>query len=97
MTVKSLSEEAKTEIARRYTTGPYTVSELVYAYNRSRRTIIRVLEEQGFTHVTIPRKAKEAPLPAPVPVYEPEETQSPWWNRMNALVKNFANVLGRFA
>lgn len=47
MTVKCLSEGAKHHIASSFSYHVYTINQLAIMYGRSRRTIIRVLEEQG--------------------------------------------------
>jgi hypothetical protein len=73
MTVKSLSPVQKAEIAVSYSYGKYTVNELATIYDRSSRTIIRALEEQGIKDVVKKRKPK-------VPVTIP--TKTPWWKRV---------------
>jgi hypothetical protein len=47
MTVKCLSEAAKQNIAAGFSLHIYTINQLANMYVRSRRTIIRVLEEKG--------------------------------------------------
>ena len=73
MTVKSLTDTEKTAIAVYWTGRQFTVTELAKLYNRSRRTIIRALEEYGYNPVT-PRKK---PLPI---VVAPDTT--PWYKNL---------------
>jgi hypothetical protein len=75
MTVKSLTDIEKAQIDDLYTQGVYTIPELALIYNRSRRTVIRALEEQGAYTIK-----KRAPKPKPVPVVIP--TKTPWWKRV---------------
>ena len=80
MTVRSLTDVQKAQVDALYTQGVYTIPELAIIYQRSRRTIIRTLNEQGA--YTIKRRA---PKPKPVPVVIP--TKTPWWKRLFANMK----------
>ena len=75
MTVRSLNETQKGQIADLYFAGHYTVPELAALYERSSRTINRALEEKGCSPVK-----HRKPKPAPVPVVIP--TKTPWWKRI---------------
>jgi hypothetical protein len=80
MTVKSLTYRQKQDIADAFIFKRQTIDELVVKYERSRRTIIRVLDETGCQTGlrTRTRKPKPAPVPTP-PVAIP--TKTPWWKR----------------
>lgn len=51
MTVKCLTEQQKNSLVCEYLDGLFTVKELGELYNRSPRTIYRVLNEKGFSPV----------------------------------------------
>ena len=81
MTVKSLSATAKRNIANDFKNGTFTIDALAVWYFSSRRTIMRVLEEQGCAPVVKKRnrKPKEVP-PVQIPVVIP--TKTPWWKKI---------------
>ncbi len=65
MPVKCLNATEKADIGNKYLFFGNTVSSLSYEYKRSRRTIIRVLEERGITppvrrHPKESKKAEQA-------------------------------------
>jgi hypothetical protein len=62
MPVKCLNATEKADIGNKYLFFGNTVSSLSYEYKRSRRTIIRVLEERGITHTRsrIPKEINKA-------------------------------------
>lgn len=66
MTVKSLTPEQKEAIGGSFSRKEFSLPELATLYNRSRRTIVRTLEEQGFTEVVKARKKKPVHVPLPV-------------------------------
>lgn len=61
MTVKSLSPTAKDQITNLFLQKAMTLTQLAHFYDRSRRTIIRALEERGVDPGVKTRK-KRAPV-----------------------------------
>ena len=82
MTVKSLTDLQKSYIGDLYRSQIYTIPELALLYERSRRTIIRALDEQGA--YTIKRRI---PKPKLLPVAI--QTNIPWYQRAATVVKSF--------
>ena len=72
MTVKSLTDVEKSGVAFCYAMGR-TIDDLAFEYKRSRRTIIRVLEELGYAPVTKRRSRKLKPVAVVIPA------KTPWW------------------
>ena len=62
MTVRCLNPEQKKQIAAYYSAGFLTIKQLEVDYRVSRRTIIRVLEEEGVAPVIRRRKPAEPPI-----------------------------------
>lgn len=90
MTVRSLSTPAKLVIAQAFTQRNRTINELAAFYGKSRRTIIRALEEQGIDpgiKKRGPRKPKEGVLTfpnRPVVGYT-----APWYRRVYNKIYNW--------
>lgn len=65
MTVKCLNEVDQAYICDAYLSKTQTVTELAITYNRSRRTIIRVLEDAGYDPVKHRTPKVDIPLTFP--------------------------------
>ena len=76
MTVKSLDEYEKQNIANYFCFNQHSISELAVMYGKSRRTIIRTLEEMGVDPGVKHRVKKEQEPASAVPVPRPL-----LWNR----------------
>lgn len=63
MTVKCLNEQEKSHIAHQYSHENMDVKNIATFYNRSRRTIQRVLVEEGVVPVRTRRPRVEHKLP----------------------------------
>lgn len=74
MTVKSLTLNQKKMIAEDHVLGFATIDQQVVLWNRSRRTIIRVLEEAGCTDVVKRRVKRATTMTIP--------TKTPWWKKV---------------
>lgn len=61
MTVKCLTDDEKSVIAQRFSNKTHSIDEMAVIYQRSRRTIIRVLEDAGIDPGIRRRQAKPAP------------------------------------
>lgn len=70
MTVKCVHDSEKAEIAQLYTSKLCSSDDLGKAYGVSKRTINRVLVEQGVNRVRAPSIRSQ---PTPVPVQAPAE------------------------
>lgn len=91
MPVKCLEPFEKTSIAHQYLLNNQSISALSYEYRRSRRTIIRVLEERGITYIR--RKQRNSYPEMTAAVYFPAAetakdslpksipTKTPWYRR----------------
>lgn len=82
MTVKSLTPAQKQAIGDAFRTKEFTLSELCGLYSRSRRTLIRTLEEMGCDpgiKKRRGRKSKYVTLAVTIPV------KTPWWRRLLGL------------
>jgi len=62
MTVKCMNPQQKQQAASFYSAGFLTINQLAANYKVSRRTIIRVLEEEGVAPVIRRRKPAEPPI-----------------------------------
>jgi hypothetical protein len=78
MTVRSLNDGAKNYIIHCFNTKLRTIDQLGDDYSRSRRTIVRVLEEAGIDPGI--KRRKRLPKPEPLPTVIP--TKTPWWKRI---------------
>ena len=81
MTVKSLSATQKHSIAEDFKNGVFTIDGLAVWYFTSRRTIIRVLEEQGCAPPVKKRNRKPKETP-PVQISVVIPTKTPWWKKI---------------
>ena len=77
MTVKSLTDEQKIAVARSFSFG-VSITILAEQHQKSRRTIIRTLEELGINPGI--KKRQRLPKPTALPTMIP--TKTPWWRRV---------------
>lgn len=82
MTVICINSSNKEFICNAFKNQTHTIDELVFIFGKSRRTMIRVLEEQDIDPGIRTRSAKK-PQPTPVPVAIP--THTPWFRRIFGL------------
>lgn len=79
MTVRSLNYGEILSIAYAFKHEKTSITELATHYQRSRRTIIRALEDQGVDPGIKRRKPVAKPVPVVLP--KPIPTKTPWWKR----------------
>lgn len=85
MTVKCISGVDKSSIVFQFSQLGQSISSLSYEYKKSRRTIIRVLEEHGIDP-GIRRRVKDttqiqAPKPQSQPIVPPGVTKTSWYQK----------------
>lgn len=87
MTVKCIKQEEKEYLLSCYSPLLNNVDQLMQMSGRSRRTVVRLLEEAGHQpvkHRRPNRKAKEIALPPQLTVVP---TKTPWYRRVIESVK----------
>ena len=85
MTVRSLNDEQKASVAFAFSHG-VSITVLAEQHKKSRRTIIRALEDMGIEPGI--KRRRRLPKPTPLPTVIP--TKTPWWTRVVEKVKDIS-------